>query len=147
MTSVFKIVFLNTYITQLASFKFTCCCSKLRPCNKNLCHRAFIYLKRYMIRQTKLDVLLISANHKIAPHFYFKSPRRVGLNVSTALIMAMKCRQCLPLSVVQLKCNHSGNPHCRNFVDTLQISLGQMSNFESQKLILPHKWAASLKMS
>ena len=36
-------------------------------------------------------------------------------NVSTTPIMAMGCRQCLPLSVVQLK-----GKHCRNgVVDTL----------------------------
>ena len=42
-----------------------------------------------------------------------------GLNVSTTLIMAMGCQQCLPLSVVQLKGKHCRKPHCRNgVVDT-----------------------------
>ena len=42
-----------------------------------------------------------------------------GLNVSTTPIMAMGCRQCLPLSVVQLKGKHCRKPHCRNgVVDT-----------------------------
>jgi hypothetical protein len=45
----------------------------------------------------------------------------IGLcsNVSTTPIMAMGCRQCLPLSVVQLKGKHCRKPHCRNgVVDT-----------------------------
>ena len=37
-------------------------------------------------------------------------------NVSTTPIMAMGCRQCLPLSVVQLKGKHCRKPHCRNGV-------------------------------
>ena len=40
-------------------------------------------------------------------------------NVSTTPIMAMGCRQCLPLCVVQLKAKHCLKPHCRNgVVDT-----------------------------
>ena len=40
-------------------------------------------------------------------------------NVSTTPITAMGCRQCLPLSVVQLKGKHCQKPHCRNgVVDT-----------------------------
>ena len=38
------------------------------------------------------------------------------LNVSTTPITAMGCRQCLPLSVVQLKGKHCRKPHCRNGV-------------------------------
>ena len=38
------------------------------------------------------------------------------LNVSTTPITAMGCRQCLPLSVVQLKGKHCRKPHCRNEV-------------------------------
>ena len=37
-----------------------------------------------------------------------------GRNVSTTPITAMGCRQCLPLSVVQLKGKHCWKPHCRN---------------------------------
>ena len=41
------------------------------------------------------------------------------LNVSTTPITAIGCRQCLPLSVVQLKGKHSWKPQCRNgIVDT-----------------------------
>ena len=41
-------------------------------------------------------------------------------NISTTPITAMGCRQCLPLSVVQLKGEHCRKPHCRNeVVDTL----------------------------
>ena len=36
--------------------------------------------------------------------------------VVTTPITAMVCRQCLPLSVVQLKSKHCQNPHCRNGV-------------------------------
>ena len=40
-------------------------------------------------------------------------------NVSTTPITAMGCRQCLSLSVVQLKGKHCRKPHCRNgVVDT-----------------------------
>ena len=40
-------------------------------------------------------------------------------NVSTTPIMAMGCRQCLPLSVVHKKSKHYQKPHCRNgVVDT-----------------------------
>ena len=45
-------------------------------------------------------------------------------NVSTTPIKAMGCRQCLPLSVVQLKGKHCRKPHCRNgVVDTFGLSL------------------------
>ena len=45
------------------------------------------------------------------------------LNVSTTPITAMGCRQCLPLSVVQLKGKHCRKPHCRNgVVDTFEHS-------------------------
>ena len=37
-------------------------------------------------------------------------------NVSTTPITAMGCRQCLPLSVVQLKGKHCRKPHCHNRV-------------------------------
>ena len=40
-------------------------------------------------------------------------------NVSTTPITAMGCRQCLPLSVVELKGKDCRKPHCRNgVVDT-----------------------------
>ena len=43
-------------------------------------------------------------------------------NVSTTPIRAMECRQCLPLSVVQLKGKHCGKLHCCNeVVDTLSL--------------------------
>ena len=43
----------------------------------------------------------------------------LGPNVSTTPITAMGCRQCLPLSVVQLKDKHCRRPHCHNgVVDT-----------------------------
>ena len=38
------------------------------------------------------------------------------LNISTTPITAMGCRQCLPLSVVQLKGKHCRKPRCRNGV-------------------------------
>jgi hypothetical protein len=42
-----------------------------------------------------------------------------SLNVSTTPILATGCRQCLPLSVVQLKGKHCRKPHCHNgVVDT-----------------------------
>jgi hypothetical protein len=46
---------------------------------------------------------------------------RRSRNVSTTPITAMGCRQCLPLSVVQLKGKHCRKPHCRNgVVDTFE---------------------------
>ena len=39
-----------------------------------------------------------------------------GPNVSTTPITAMGCKQCLSLSVVQLKGKHCRKPHCRNGV-------------------------------
>jgi hypothetical protein len=47
-----------------------------------------------------------------------------GPNVSTTPITAMGCRQCLPLSVVQLKGKHCRKPHCRNgVVDTFGLGI------------------------
>ena len=44
-----------------------------------------------------------------------------GPNVSATPITAMGCRQCLPLSVVQLKGKHCQKPHCHNgVVDTFR---------------------------
>ena len=49
---------------------------------------------------------------------------RKGPNVSKTPITAMECRQCLPLSVVQLKSKHCRKPHCRNGVlDTFRQSI------------------------
>ena len=48
------------------------------------------------------------------------------LNVSTTPITAMGCRQCLPLSVVQLKGKHCRKPHCRNgVIDTFGLCLSR----------------------
>ena len=46
-----------------------------------------------------------------------------GPNVSTTPITAMGCRQCLPLSVVQLKGKDCRKPHCRinGVVDTFGL--------------------------
>ena len=38
------------------------------------------------------------------------------LNISTTHIMAMGCRQCLPLSVVHMKEKHCQKPQCRYWV-------------------------------
>ena len=44
-------------------------------------------------------------------------------NVSRTPITVMGCRQCLPLSVVQLKGKHCPKPHCRNgVVDTFELT-------------------------
>ena len=50
------------------------------------------------------------------PHYGNGFFRSLGPNVSTTPIMAMGCRQCLPLSVVQLKGKHCPKPHCHNGV-------------------------------
>ena len=66
----------------------------------------------------------------------------LGLNVSTTPIMAMGCRQCLPLSVVQLKGKHCRKPHCRNgVVDTFGPycpMLNMNSSFFIHLLFPPH---------
>ena len=49
-------------------------------------------------------------------------------NVSTTPITAMGCRQCLLLSVVQLKGKHCQKPHCLNgVVDTFGLSQADKS--------------------
>jgi hypothetical protein len=49
-----------------------------------------------------------------------------GSKVSITPIMAMGCRQCLPLSNVQLKGKHCRKPHCHNgVVDTFGHDLSQ----------------------
>ena len=51
----------------------------------------------------------------------------LGPNVSTTPITAMGCRQCLPLSVVQLKGKHCRKPHCRNgVVDTFRLGVSSL---------------------
>ena len=53
-------------------------------------------------------------------HFYWLS--WLSPNISTTPITAMGCRQCLPLSVVQLKGKHCRKPHCRyGVVDTFGL--------------------------
>ena len=52
-------------------------------------------------------------------HLYFfkvQFQARMLYLVSTLAIMSKGCRQCLPLSVVQLKGKHCRKPHCRNQV-------------------------------
>ena len=45
-----------------------------------------------------------------------------GPNVFRTPILAMRCRQCSPLSVVQLKSKHCRKFHCRNgVVNTLRL--------------------------
>ena len=44
------------------------------------------------------------------------SVQSLGPNVFTTPITAMRCQQCLPLSVVQLKGKHCPKHHCRNGV-------------------------------
>ena len=51
-------------------------------------------------------------------------------NVSITPNTAMGCRQCLPLSVVQLKGKHCRRPHCRNgVVDTFGQKSSQMAAY------------------
>ena len=62
-------------------------------------------------------------------------------NVSTTPITAMGCRQCLLLSVVQLKGKHCRKPHCRNgVVDTFGLSILLLSSFLKPKSLMtaPH---------
>jgi hypothetical protein len=58
-------------------------------------------------------IWLISAHKRKISESYSNQP---SPNVSTTSITAMRCRQCLPLSVVQLKGKHCRKPHCRNGV-------------------------------
>ena len=71
--------------------------------------------------------------------------------VSTTPITAMGCRQCLPLSVVQLKGKHCRKPHCRNWVaDTFEpwcfysVNVTHLLLFswdETRVLSMSKKWA------
>ena len=67
---------------------------------------------------------LLACQHTVSQWCFFFSQLYLFLqpsrNVSTTPITAMGCRQCLPLSVVQLKGKHcQKKPHCRNgVVDT-----------------------------
>ena len=54
--------------------------------------------------------------HKINSKNSWPNKHRPGQAVSTTPFMATGCRQCLPLSVVQLKGKHCQNTHCRNGV-------------------------------
>ena len=57
-------------------------------------------------------------------------------NISTTPITAMGCRQCLPLSVFQLKGKNCRKPHCRNgIIDTFRQSVvqGSPSMYRGQK--------------
>ena len=76
----------------------------------------------------------ISVNGQVGTH----SP-----NISTTPITAMGCRQCLPLSVVQLKGKHCRKPHCRNgIVDTFGQWLKTLAvNKGAQLLQLAWTWA------
>ena len=68
-----------------------------------------------------------------------------GLNVSTTPITEMGCRQCLPLSVVQLKDKHCRKPHCRNGV--LDTFGPNYPNYKIMKKIDNFKYkTATLKM-
>ena len=68
-------------------------------------------------------------------------------NISTTPITAMGCRQCLPLSVVQLKGKHCRKCHCHNgVVDTFGhcISLTQNSKSECLRAGNKNKIRASV---
>jgi hypothetical protein len=58
----------------------------------------------------------------------------LGPNLSTTPIMEMGCRQCLPLSVVQLKCKHCWQIHCSNgVVDSFELAPLRPSAFSRAK--------------
>ena len=57
-------------------------------------------------------------NDKILSTYLLNAPQHESYspNVSTNAIRVMGCRQCLPLSFVQLKGKHCRKPHCCNAV-------------------------------
>ena len=76
-------------------------------------------------KQLKLNFHPKNVFYRIIFYLYFEwkcfgqTSKSLSPNVSTSPVMAMGCRQCLPLSVVQLKGKHCRRPHCRNgVVDT-----------------------------
>ena len=61
------------------------------------------------------------------------------------LTLAMRCRQCLPLSVVQLKGKHCRIPHCRNgVVDTFRPGLGNWTNKAPISNVRPYSCTTKL---
>ena len=71
-------------------------------------------------------------------------------NVSTTPITVMGCRQCLPLSVVQLKDKHCQKPHCRNgVVDTFRPSpfTKSLTKIQSRFSILSYGQKREFKLS
>ena len=57
-------------------------------------------------------------------------------NVSTTSITPMGCRQCLPLSNVQLKGKHCRKPHCHNgVVDKFGLFI-----YKRSKILLAIGW-------
>ena len=80
-------------------------------------------LKPHILNSVKSKLwnylLSLSFLHLLATKPMAKQSKASSLSVSTTPITAMGCRQCLPLSVVQLKGKHCRKPHCRNgVVDT-----------------------------
>ena len=58
----------------------------------------------------------------------------------------MECRQCLPLSVVQLKDKHCQKPHCRNgVVDTFGHGLKRLLA-AACSLKMPHNFWTKLEI-
>ena len=82
-------------------------------------------------------LLSLSFLHLLATKPMAKQSRASSLSVSTTPITAMGCRQCLPLSVVQLKGKYCQKPNCPNgVVDTFkpgQLSGGHWIEYSSSK--------------
>ena len=73
------------------------------------------FLSYLMILRHLLDWITFVENRDV----FFGKVKKPSPNVDTTPITEMRCRQCLPLSVVQLKGKHCGKPHCCNgVVDT-----------------------------
>ena len=88
-------------------------------CSFSVLHNSFYYTycskKMWIVQLIFITVLLFLLNvmfSKTRPVTFIST----GSNVSTTPIMAMGCRQCLPLSAVQLKGKHCWKCHCRNGV-------------------------------
>ena len=94
-------------------------------CTAFVAFRGYRCFDKYLKKPKNLEVSFESSKNHPFPSFtlcasenasYNDDLMRECPNVSTTPVTAMGCRQCLPLSVVQLKGKHCRKLHCCNGV-------------------------------